>query len=62
MKSRNRRQRREVIEAKHGDWPVTGWEPDLLQDASKPLSYWLSERVDSRAQARDAAERIKEKQ
>lgn len=60
MNSRLRRQRREVIEAKHADWPVTGRAPDLLQDQSSDLSYWLSERIDSRMQAREAAEQIKE--
>ena len=61
MRNRDLRTRRKAaIEAKHGDWPATGWEPELLQDASKDLSYWLSERVDSRMQAREAAEQIKE--
>lgn len=43
------------------EFPVTGWEHELMQDTNKDLSYWLSERVDSRMHAREAAEQIKEK-
>jgi hypothetical protein len=59
-----RTQRREVREMKHSaEWPVTGWEPVLLQDASRGLTQWLSNRIDSRMYAREAISDIeKEKQ
>lgn len=56
MNSRDRRQRREAIDAKH--WPVTGPEPELLQDASSGLSKWLASQPDARLHAREAAQAI----
>lgn len=37
----------------------TGWPPGLLQDDCRPLSIWLSSRIDSRHVARMAAKEIK---
>ena len=37
----------------------TGWPPRLMQDDCKGLSKWLSNRIDSRLRARQAAEQIR---
>lgn len=58
-----RTQRKQSYERKHeAEWPVTGAIPTMLQDQSTDLSYWLSERVDSRMHAREAAEEIRAKE
>lgn len=38
--------------------PHTGWSPGMLQDDCRKLSRWLSNRIDSRRHAREAAEAI----
>lgn len=40
------------------EWPVTGYEPELLQDASSGLSKWLASQPDARMHAREAAQVI----
>ena len=40
---------------------ATGWHHEMLQDVCRELSIWLSNRIDSRRHAREAAEQIKEK-
>lgn len=36
----------------------TGWPPGMLQDDDRKLSRWLSNRIDSRRHAREAAASI----
>ncbi len=56
------RRKRERYDKRSMDcWPTSGREPELLQDANRDLSYWLSERIDSRMHAREAAQAIERK-